>query len=182
MPSHPDSSPPVSLNLRLPEPLALSIRQLDDIDTCLQRLKSEGQACSVLLADITGQLIESKGDLGDINIAVLSALAAGQITATREMARLVGEEAQFKLLLHEGDRQSVYLSDVVGELVLVAVFDASTPIGRVRLFTKLAVEALGDIIRRDEREEEKEERREVFSSDFAQLISSEMDTSLEDRS
>jgi predicted regulator of Ras-like GTPase activity (Roadblock/LC7/MglB family) len=131
----------------------------------------------VLLSDITGQLVESIGDLGDMNIAVLSALAAGQITATREMARLVGEEARFKLLLHEGDTQSVYLSDVVGELVLVAIFDASTPIGMVRLFTKLAVESLGEII--SDKEGEIEEQREVFNSDFTNLISSEIETSFE---
>jgi predicted regulator of Ras-like GTPase activity (Roadblock/LC7/MglB family) len=171
----------VSSSATFPQPLDLSRQQLDDIDACLHRLKWEGKARCVLLADITGQLIEAKGDLGKINTAVLSALAAGQISATREMARLVGEEAQFKLLLHEGEQQSVYLSDVIGELVLVAIFDTSTPIGMVRLFTKLAVETIADILRRVD-DKDVTEQDEAFNSDFAKLVAAEMDASFGNQS
>jgi hypothetical protein len=77
-----------------------------------------------------------------MNTAVLSALAAGNLSATKEMARLVGEPARFKLLLHEGEKRSVYLSDVGEELVLITVFSNDIPIGLVRLGTQVAIQKL----------------------------------------
>jgi predicted regulator of Ras-like GTPase activity (Roadblock/LC7/MglB family) len=129
------------------ESIKLSIQQLDEIGVCLTALHWETNARCVILADFTGQVIEAQGSVAQVNTAVLSALAAGELAATREMARLVGEEARFKLLLHEGQKQSVYLSDVGEEMVLVTVFASSTPIGMVRLFTRDAVDELKRITR-----------------------------------
>lgn len=130
----------------IPGSLHFTTAQLDEIIAALQRLRTEASAECVILADITGQLIESLGNLEGVNTAVLSALAAGEVAATREMARLVGKEARFKLMLHEGDDQSVYLSDVGGELVLVAILGNHVPIGMVRLLTRMTVDRLQQII------------------------------------
>jgi predicted regulator of Ras-like GTPase activity (Roadblock/LC7/MglB family) len=129
----------------LPKPIDLSEQQLEDIDRCLEHLLWETDARCVLLADITGQLISGLGDTEQMNTAVLSALAAGELAATKEMAGLVGEQARFRMVLHEGDRSSVYLSEVGHEMLLITVFETQTPIGMVRLFTKEVVTDLADI-------------------------------------
>ncbi len=126
----------------LPAGLDLSMEQLDQIDRCLDEMLWETEAHCILLADISGQLISEKGTTQGMNTAVLSALAAGELAATNELARLVGEPARFKLLLHEGERQGVYLSDVGEEMILVAVFDISTAIGMVRLYIRKIVKDL----------------------------------------
>ena len=132
----------------LPKPIDLSEQQLEDMDRCLEHLLWETDARCVLLADITGQLISVLGDTEQMNTAVLSALAAGEIAATKEMAGLVGEQARFRMVLHEGDRSSVYLSEVGQEMLLITVFDTQTPIGMVRLFTKEIVTDLAEIVSR----------------------------------
>ncbi|MBN1936825.1 MAG: roadblock/LC7 domain-containing protein [Anaerolineae bacterium] len=128
----------------LPKPIDLSEEQIEAIDKCLEHLHWETDARCVLLADITGQLISGLGASDQMNTAVLSALAAGEIAATKEMANLVGEQARFRMVLHEGLRNSVYLSDVGEEMLLITVFETQTPIGMVRLFTK---EVVADLIK-----------------------------------
>jgi predicted regulator of Ras-like GTPase activity (Roadblock/LC7/MglB family) len=124
----------------------LSTEQLEEIGRCLHELRREGHAHYALIADITGQLIESEGQSGAINSEILAALAAGEIAATREIARLMDEAPGFRLLLHEGKRQSIYLSDVDEELLLAAIFDNDTPIGLVRLVTRMTVDRLRAVL------------------------------------
>jgi predicted regulator of Ras-like GTPase activity (Roadblock/LC7/MglB family) len=130
----------------LPAMLDLSEKQLEQMDNCLSEMYWETEARCILLADISGQLIVDKGATNRMNMTVLSALAAGELAATKELARLVGEPARFKLLLHEGEHQCVYISDVGEEMILVTVFDTSTAIGLVRLYTRKVVGELLQIV------------------------------------
>lgn len=129
------------------QPSALSKQQLDAIDKCLKYLLWETDARCVLLASTSGQLISELGSFQQVNTAVLSALAAGEMAATKEMANLVGEPARFRMVLHEGQRNSVYLSEVGEEMLLMTVFDTQTPIGMVRLFTREVVDDLLGILK-----------------------------------
>ncbi len=155
----------------------LSAEQMERIDICLRELYKETNACCVLLSDVSGQLISEQGPIGRMNTTVLSALAAGDIAATREMANLVGEKARFKLLLHEGEGRSVYLSDVGEELILVTVATNETPIGLVRLFLKQTVENVKDIIAEQATGPDAEG---AIDADFGQLLADELDISLSD--
>jgi predicted regulator of Ras-like GTPase activity (Roadblock/LC7/MglB family) len=159
----------------LPQGLDFSDRQLEEISSLLSHMRWETEACCVLLADITGQLVESQGMVGRINTEVLSALAAGELSATKEMARLVGEEPRFKLLVHEGAHQSVYLSDVDGELILITVFNNTTPIGMVRLATRRTVEQLKAIARESRSQGA---AAPPITGDFGQLLADALDLSL----
>jgi len=156
----------------------LSVEQAEAIDACLDRMAYESEARCIILADVTGQLITERGQTDRMNTQVLSALAAGELAATHELARLVGEEARFKLLLHEGEQHSVYLSDVGEQLILVIVFDVSTPIGMVRMILKRAVAELGPILQRGSRRADTEQVNETLSGDFAQLLETELNVSL----
>ena len=156
----------------------LSAEQAEAIDACLERMAYESEARCIILADVNGQLVAERGQTGRMNTQVLSALAAGELAATQEMARLVGEEARFRLLLHEGQNQSVYLSDVGERLILVIVFDTDTPIGLVRMVLKQAVEELAPIIEAANREGGKTQTQATLDSDFAQLLEDELNASL----
>ncbi len=155
--------------------LALSIEQAEAIDDCLERIAYESEASCIILADVSGQLISERGRMDGMNTQVLSALAAGELSATKEMARLVGERARFSLLLHEGHERSVYLSHVGEHLLLIIVFDSETPIGLVRIILKKAVRELAPIM----------ERRgtgsagESLDGDFARLVGDELDSTLD---
>lgn len=125
--------------------LEFTEEQIGELDKILNQLHWDTEAESILLADVTGQMISATGH-AKINTAAISAVAAGSLAATKEMARLVGEPARFKLVLQEGATRSVYLSDVGEELVLITIFGKNTPIGLVRLSTQKAVEKFVAIV------------------------------------
>jgi predicted regulator of Ras-like GTPase activity (Roadblock/LC7/MglB family) len=157
----------------------LSAAQAQAIDDCLERMAYESEARCIILADMTGQLISERGQLEGMNTQVLSALAAGELAATNEMARLVGEKARFKLLLHEGEEHSVYLSDVGEQLILVIVFEVSTPIGLVRMILKQAVDDLLPILQLSDRDEGADTIDGELGDDFARLLEDELNSSLD---
>lgn len=71
----------------------------------------------------------------------ISALVAGSFAATREMAKLLGED-EFSVLFHQGKKDSIQLS-LIGERTLLAtIFDERTTIGMVRLYAKEATSKL----------------------------------------
>ena len=163
----------------LPARLELSSAQLEQIDACLNEMLVESQARCTLLADISGQLISEKGDFAHMNTAVLSALAAGELAATKELARLVGEPARFKLLLHEGERQCVYYSDVGEEMVLITIFDTSTAIGLVRLHLRKLVGELVEIAKTPQLSPPENEL--LLDDDLDNLLTSQLDTFFQKR-
>jgi ribosomal protein L18 len=174
----PEAPSSMSSSGELSPSFVLSVEQAEAIDACLERMAYESEARCIILADVTGQLIAERGWTGAMNTQVLSALAAGELAATNEMARLVGEKARCKLLLHEGESPSVYLSDVGEQLILVIVFDTDTPIGLVRMVLKQAVEELAPIIGSAGQEARRGQAHEALDGDFAQLLEDELDASL----
>ena len=156
----------------MPTPFILSAEQADEIEACLDWMAYESGAHCIILADRNGRLISDRGWTDQINTQILSALAAGELAATNEMARLVGEKARFKLLLHEGERRSIYLSDVGEQLIMVVVFNVAVPIGMVRMLLKEAVERLEPILERSG--EEQAQMGDEVGEDFTRLLGDEI--------
>lgn len=171
--------PAVDVSAEIAPSFTLSVEQAEAIDACLERMAYESEASCIILADVTGQLISERGKTVGMNTQVLSALAAGELSATQEMARLVGERARFSLLLHEGEERSVYLSPVGMKMLLIVVFDGRTPIGLVRIILKNAVEELGPILERPAVHRSDESLGQALSGDFAQQLQDEFDASLD---
>ncbi len=101
-------------------------------------------------------MVTKAGTTGDIDLQSVSALVAGSYAATREMARLLGEE-EFSVLFHQGKKDSIQLTLVGDRTLLATVFDERTTIGMVRLYAKEASEKLdvifAGIMKRDPRDE-----------------------------
>jgi len=174
-----EPSPGLSSPGELAPNLVLSVEQAEAIDRCMDQIADSSGARCIILADVTGQLIAERGQTSSMNTQVLSALAAGELVATHELARLVGEQARFKLLLNEGESQNVYLSDVGEQLILIIVFDNNTPIGMVRLVLKQAVEELTPILMQSPPTTAETIMNEALDGDFAQLLESELDASFQ---
>lgn len=150
----------------------LNGKQYDAITKVLSELATKTKASAILFADMSGQLISQRGKTDDMNTTVLSALAASDFAATSEMAKLVGEEAKFKLLFHEGDKRNVYLSNVGDDFFLVVVFDVSVTLGLIRIYTKKAIEDLTEAL---EEKEEKQDTGDMIDSDFSTLLGDALD-------
>ena len=152
----------------------LTAQQFDEITKVLSELAAKTKAFTILLADISGQLITQRGNTDDINTAILSALAASDFAATSEMAKLVGEDAKFKLLFHEGDKRNVYLSNIGENFFLVVVFDVSVTLGLVRIYTKKAIQSLLKIF---EDTTESDDASKIIDKDFSSMLGDMLDES-----
>jgi len=117
-------------------PFIIHEQQFHKIKYVLARLCVECAARVVFLVDRDGQPIAFHGDIGDMDTTSFSSLAAGNVAATTSMARLIGEDV-FPAVVHEGERESIFIS-VIGRSLLVVVFDERSTLGLVKLRTKRA--------------------------------------------
>ena len=99
-----------------------------------------------MLIDREGYMVTKAGHTDDFDLQSISALVAGSYAATREMARLLGEE-EFSVLFHQGKRDSIQLTLVGDRTILATVFDERTTIGMVRLYAKEASQKLDKIFK-----------------------------------
>jgi predicted regulator of Ras-like GTPase activity (Roadblock/LC7/MglB family) len=144
------------------------------ITKILSQLLEKTQACCVLLADISGQLICQQGFTKTFDPVILSALTASNMAATAEIARQIGEETPFKLMFHEGDDQNIYLSNVAGSFLLVVLFSTKVQIGLVRLFTGQAVKNLLPLAAEFEKVQKTQGR--IVDDEFGQALSTEIES------
>ena len=117
-------------------PFILQEHQFQRLKSVLARLRVECAARVVFLVDRDGQTITFQGDIGDMDTTSFSSLAAGNVAATSSMAKLIGEDV-FPAVVHEGERESIFIS-VIGRSLLVVVFDERSTLGLVKLRTKRA--------------------------------------------
>lgn len=117
-------------------PFIIQEHQFQRIKIILARLCVECAARAVFLIDRDGQPIAFHGDIGDMDTTSFSSLAAGNVAATSSMAKLIGEET-FPGVVHEGERESIFIS-VIGRSLLVVVFDERSTLGLVKIRTKRA--------------------------------------------
>ena len=117
---------------------------LGRIDRVLEEFMRLSGASSVLLVDKEGHMITRAGKMPSFDQDTISALVAGSFSATREMARLLGER-EFSALYHQGERDNIQLSLVGDRTILTVIFDDSTTLGMVRLYVNEAVRKLEDL-------------------------------------
>ena len=122
--------------LQIPEEL------LDQIEYILAHLAEKARTDSIVLADISGQVISIQGFMDEGTPEVVAALAAGDVAAMAELSKRVGEEDPHGSFFHEGESKSIYLHNIAGSFILIVIFRTETPIGLVRLFAKRAAEQL----------------------------------------
>ena len=157
----------------------LPTQQLIEVEQHLRRLYDKTGASCVLLIDISGQLISYRGTTEGLDLASLAALAASDMAAITEMAKLVGERDRFNLLFHEGENHNILISTVGGRFLLVVIFKTSVRIGLVRLLTKETVIELLDVA--DRLEATSGRIAQIVDADFTTSLASELERTFSDR-
>jgi len=113
--------------------LTFYVEDMEQIDKLLgEFLRLSGAKCA-LLVDKDGHLVTKRGEMRTIDKDTISALVAGSFAATKEMARLLGED-EFSALFHQGERDNIQLSLVGDRTLLTILFDERTTVGMVRLY------------------------------------------------
>lgn len=153
-------------------PVIIHEQQFQRIKTVLARLCVECIARVVFLVDRDGQPIAFYGDIGDMDTTSFSSLAAGNVAATTSMAKLIGEDV-FPSVVHEGERENIFIS-VIGRSLLVVVFDERSTLGLVKLRTKKASREVADILRQVA--EDSANRSLEESAFFAEITDEDIDS------
>ena len=126
---------------------------IERIDRLLAEfLRLSGAKCALLI-DKEGHLVTRKGEVRTVDMDTISALVAGSFAATKEMARLLGEQ-EFTALYHQGTRDNIQLSLVGDRTLLTILFDDRTTVGMVRLYASETAKKLGEIYRQASQREE----------------------------
>ncbi len=125
-------------------PVIITENHFHQIKKLLARLCVASAARAVFLVDRDGHPIAYHGEIGDMDTTSFSSLAAGNVAATTSMAKLIGEDV-FPSVVHEGERESIFIS-VIGRSLLVVVFDGRSTLGLVKLRTKRASHDVADIL------------------------------------
>jgi len=153
-------------------PVVIHEHQFQKIKSVLARLCVECAARVVFLVDRDGQPIAFYGEIGGMDTTSFSSLAAGNIAATTSMARLIGEDV-FPAVVHEGERESIFIS-VIGRSLLVVVFDERSTLGLVKLRTKKASHEIAALL--DEVARDSEQQRLSENSFFAEITDEDIDS------
>jgi predicted regulator of Ras-like GTPase activity (Roadblock/LC7/MglB family) len=115
------------------------------IDAVLGRFLSDSGSSAALLIDRSGQPLAETGTARTLDVGSIGALAAAAFSSTAALARLLGE-SEFSVLFHEGVKESMHVSTVDDNTILLAIFDERTTIGMVRLFAREASASIGAIL------------------------------------
>lgn len=136
-------------------------------------MRLSGAKCSLLI-DKEGHLVAKRGDTLTFDMETISALAAGSFAATKEMAKLLGEE-EFSVLFHQGKRDSIQLVIVGDRMLMAIVFDDRTTIGMVRLYAKEATEHLVQILHDAQRRASMGAAQPEIADDYGQSAKKKLD-------
>ncbi|HET6205043.1 MAG TPA: roadblock/LC7 domain-containing protein [Planctomycetota bacterium] len=129
------------------------------------------------LVDRTGRVITRRGQDLRLDVETLGALAAGTFAATREMARLAGEE-QFSGMTHQGQRTHMHIARVEDRTLFAVLFDEKTTLGMVKLYAGEAARRLAAVF--DEMRTRRTTPAEALEAGFGQSAKSALDQLLRD--
>ncbi len=121
----------------------MSETPVDSTRRILRRLVAECEARTGLMITKEGTVIAEAGDTSYLSSTAMAALVAGMFSATREVARMVGER-QFSILLQQGESRHIHISLTTDTTMLVVIFEDLQRIGRVRHEARKVAEALAD--------------------------------------
>src|SRR6058998_3076199 len=107
----------------------------------LQTFLRDSNARCALLVDRTGQLVATVGEPPQFDSTAFASLTAADFSANDQLARMIGEH-EFASLVHQGEKESMFLADVAKRVILVVLFDQRTTLGLVKLKGKAVVQKL----------------------------------------
>ncbi len=119
------------------------------IDKLLNTFLKRSQAKCAILIDKEGHMITVHGDTRSYDMDTICTLLASTFAATREWARLLGED-EFSVLFHQGKKDSIQVALVGDRTLLAVIFDDRTQLGLVRLMSNETAKKLDEIFQQTE--------------------------------
>ncbi len=123
---------------------AISSRDSQKLVRILQELLVRAEASGCVLCDNSGYVLAQQGpDAKDP--LLISALGAGVFAASRELARILGED-KFSSVFHQGEKKSILICAVNRDVLLVVIFSNEASVGLVKLYSQPAADSLRTVL------------------------------------
>jgi predicted regulator of Ras-like GTPase activity (Roadblock/LC7/MglB family) len=90
----------------------------------------------IMVTDTAGEPIQPVGDLEGKKRLALGSLLAGDLAASQETAKIIGQYNTYQLIIREGVESNLFISEAGKQLILMCVIPARTPLGWSRLLVK----------------------------------------------
>ncbi|MHC4391716.1 MAG: roadblock/LC7 domain-containing protein [Planctomycetota bacterium] len=146
---------------------------VERMDRILREFNKLSSAKSNILIDKEGHPITQVGETSEgFDIDTISALVAAAFMATREMAKILGEE-EFSILSHQGKRDHLQLTLIADRCILTTLFDDTTTVGMVRLYAQEAAKKLNKLFA--EMAMRKDQPDEQIDDDFGDAAQSALE-------
>ena len=136
----------------------LNVSDCEKIQKDLNDFLDLSEAQATLLCDRGGSILFSEGEFNEDSIDLVCALVAGSFAATKELALALGEE-EFSAIFHQGQNNSIFISAIGEEVLLLSIFSENTNAGLVKMYAKSACRKMQGIFA------EIGERQEVQAAD-----------------
>ncbi|SMB95189.1 roadblock/LC7 domain-containing protein [Deinococcus hopiensis] len=152
--------------------LALYGEAFERVDRHLEELLNATGVRYCLLVDRKGFVLSHKEALWAPRPPALDSVAtlvASNAAATAALANMLGERT-FSEQIHQGENGTLYVESVGEQTLLTLIFDASVPLGRVKVHTKKTIAQLAVILK-----EIQDMPQVQFSEDFSQGASALLD-------
>lgn len=115
-------------------------------------LEKKIQSLYIMIADTAGQPILQRGELDKNKLLALGSVVAGDLAASQETARIIGQYESYQLIIREGLESNLFISEIGKELVLLCLVPTRTPLGWSRLLVKESAKQIAEIISTPENE------------------------------
>ncbi len=128
--------------------LELYGESFEKVDALLDDLLAKSHAQYVLIVDLKGFVIAHNKALWapkPPSLDSLATLIASNYSANLAIAKLFGETG-FKEMIQQGDRVGMYVEELDDTALLVTLFDTTAALGRVKMFSKKAVNEIKTIL------------------------------------
>lgn len=146
---------------------------IERINKALMNYQNLSKSRCNMLIDVEGHPVTQVGSTEGINLETIAALVAASFAATKEVAKILGEN-EFTSLTHQGKHESIQLSLVGDRTILATIFDSEeTTIGMVMFYTKELVEKLAGIF--NEIKTRKDTGRQIFDPGDMEKMESVID-------
>jgi len=151
---------------------SLNQSQYEQVMSCLTDLAQKLKLNAVILVNSAGRILAERiSKSTQMETTVLATLASGTFAASNEMIRQLGENNNVRMMLHEGEKQNVFISSITDEIFLVIVFKTEVALGMVRLYAKRTLGQLQTILNQSDLNQ----FEEIFDKHFEELLSEKLD-------
>jgi predicted regulator of Ras-like GTPase activity (Roadblock/LC7/MglB family) len=115
--------------------------QIEAVTGILERMRDAIDPEFIGIVSARGVPVTVLSSSASIDVDALSSLASSSFAATSQLANM-NNKSEYAVMFHEADDSNIHIASISRDYLLVIFFHKSSDIGKVRIISKRAHEAL----------------------------------------